>query len=171
MRVYPLLILLSCALTADSSLNAQPFPPGEVCPDRVAMFPAGATLGGPKTRATRFELHACNGLVQVLMFEAYASKAAMFLDTHDRWPSLLVHSRNVLVIQMIGGTSSPVYIFRFQNGKAVPPVMADTQGMTRAVVDEDGRKLEIDIPPAQTHKDTLHYSFTLEFIFPGSQVP
>jgi hypothetical protein len=104
------------------------------------------------------------------MFEANITKASVFLDTHERWPSLLVHSHNVLVIQMVGGTSSPVYILRFQNGKALPPVIADTQGMTRVVVDEDARRIEIEIPPAQTHKNLQRHTFELESIFPGGRL-
>src|SRR5690349_8626316 len=125
------MMLLFCACADGNQPGAQPDLRGQICPDRAAMFPAGLSVGGTRTRAARFELRTCNGLIQVLMFEADASKPAVFLDTHELWPTLLVHSQNVLVMQMIGGSSSPVYILRFRKGRALAPIVGDTQGMTR----------------------------------------
>jgi hypothetical protein len=79
--------------------------------------------------------------------EGPSDEPAVFVDTGEPWPKLLVHARNVLVIQTVGGSSSAVYILSFRNGKAQRVLSRDTRDMATVSIDEQRNRVVVDVPP------------------------
>lgn len=133
-----------------------------VCAPKIAALPT-TRLSPLGTMPARFELRQCSGSisVQVLLFEVGKSKPTIFVDTHEPW-KLLVHHSNLLIMQTVGGSSSVVYVFRFQRGKAQQPITVDTRGLATVRIDDERNKVFVDIPADERPTITVP-ARTLEF--------
>ena len=83
--------------------------------------------------------------MQFASFEADSTKPSIVVDPRDRWPAQLLHIRNVLVVQTVGGSHSAVYILSFKGGKAQQVVYAGTRGDVSTQRDASGR-LIVKVP-------------------------
>ena len=129
----------------------------------------------PLAQRLRFELRECDsGAVQVLAFEPGAAKPALFVDLKGTWPSQVVHVFNVLVVQGIGGSSSPVYVLHFHGGKIQPLLAADTRGQARVTVDEESRHVDVEVPADQrldSPGETKRFRVPIEMFVNDPDVP
>lgn len=55
--------------------------------------------------------------IRVLGFRAHSNGPALVIDTDSNWIDLTIQTGSVLAIQLLGGSSYPVYIFNFRHGK------------------------------------------------------
>jgi hypothetical protein len=106
-------ILPTCVLVASGCLHAQ----SERCPV-LAKLPADLKdYEAPEDRPW-FELRQCRG--ETVVVNAYVkgqSKPALTVQTDYDYPAFLSHTRNVLVLESVGGTAEHVMVIAFQNGR------------------------------------------------------
>jgi hypothetical protein len=147
-RIIPrwLAVTLLMVVAVDSAVAADDT--STLCSSVVATFPAADAAPG-KSLGSRFQIRRCLGsyTVQVVALEGESSTPSVFVDTHEPWPKLLVHARNVLVLQTVGGSSSAVYVLSFRKGKAQPLLSRDTRGIVKVSIDEERDRVIIDVPP------------------------
>ena len=156
--VYPLLLLGIGGYDFAGAFQPTDLP----CSPIIATFPV--TRRSPvDSRPTRFELRQCEKSmnVQVMAFESRSTKPGIFVDLHEPW-RLLFHHSNVLIVQTVGGSSSLVYILRFERGRAQQPIAVNTRGTVAVRVDDDRQKIIVSIP-ADERLTVTSPARTLEF--------
>jgi hypothetical protein len=121
-------MVVALFLTGMAASQTQPqTPEAKICPAALSVHPVDIRQGElPLQQQARFEIRVCNlgdaqyvQRVQLLGFSRKAAQPTLIVDTHSQRVELLIHTGTVLVIQVTGGDSSPVYVAQFQNGKPV----------------------------------------------------
>lgn len=123
------------------------------CP-AIAVFPVDSLSA--ETRA-RFELRQCpGGTITVNGYERNSASPSLTFDTGDAYPSYLVHSYNLLVLQ----SSAHIYVFSFRQGKPALTLNAAAEGEVQ--VKQSGGSLAVTVPIKNGQAPDKVYVFPVE---------
>lgn len=118
----------------------------------LASLPADSTEDDSHDHRQRFELARCgSGAITVFAFERNQSNPSLVVHTGDDYPPYLVHVRNVLVFQSLGGSSDHVFVFTFQRGKPSLALKTATKGQITVRLSRNRDRLRVEVPLTLYH--------------------